>query len=88
MGMRSGTTFKKRQKEIARMEKQRDKAARRVQRKVEKENGEPAGEDDDLLMLDEDGNPMEPSESVRPQREVAIASADPAPVGAPTPVHE
>ena len=36
MGMRSGTTFKKRQKELARMEKQRDKAARRVQRKAEK----------------------------------------------------
>ena len=88
MGMRSGTTFKKRQKEIARMEKQRDKAARRVQRKVEKENGEPAGEDDDLLMLDEDGNPIEPSEIVRPQREVAIAAADPAPAGAPAPVHE
>lgn len=88
MGMRSGTTFKKRQKEIARMEKQRDKAARRVQRKVEKENGEPAGEDDDLLMLDEDGNPIEPSEIVRPQREVSIASADPAPASATAPVHE
>lgn len=35
MGMRSGTTFKKRQKELARMEKQRDKAARRLQRKSE-----------------------------------------------------
>ncbi len=53
MGMRSGTTFKKRQKEIARMEKQRDKFAKRLQRKVEKnspgyvestdELGEPAG---------------------------------------------
>jgi len=38
MGMRSGTTFKKRQKELARMEKQRDKAARRMQRKVEKQS--------------------------------------------------
>jgi|GEM_PF-2262955 hypothetical protein len=35
MGMRSGTTFKKRQKELARMEKQRDKAARRLQKKTE-----------------------------------------------------
>ncbi|MBZ5724461.1 MAG: hypothetical protein LAP87_05640 [Acidobacteriia bacterium] len=54
MGMRSGTTFKKRQKEIARMEKQRDKFAKRLQRKVEKQNpgsldtpledsGEPSG---------------------------------------------
>jgi len=33
--MRSGTTFKKRQKELARMEKQRDKAARRLQKKTE-----------------------------------------------------
>ena len=41
MGMRSGTTFKKRQKEIARMEKQRDKFARRLQRKTEKLTGPP-----------------------------------------------
>lgn len=41
MGMRSGTTFKKRQKEIARMEKQRDKFAKRQQRKVEKLTGPP-----------------------------------------------
>jgi hypothetical protein len=39
MGMRSGTTFKKRQKEIARMEKQRDKFAKRLQRKTEKAAG-------------------------------------------------
>ena len=51
LGMRSGTTFKKRQKEIARMEKQRDKFARRMQRKLEKaaghpvdDMGQPAGE--------------------------------------------
>lgn len=41
MGMRSGTTFKKRQKEIARMEKQRDKFAKRQQRKVERLTGPP-----------------------------------------------
>ena len=33
MGARSRTTFKKRQKEIARMEKQRDKAAKRMERR-------------------------------------------------------
>jgi len=33
MAMRSRTSFQKRQKEIARMEKQRDKAAKRMQRK-------------------------------------------------------
>jgi len=37
--MRSRTTFKKRQKELARQEKQRDKAARRLQRKLEKTSG-------------------------------------------------
>jgi hypothetical protein len=36
MATRSNTTFKKRQKELARMEKQREKAAKRVQRKAEK----------------------------------------------------
>ena len=36
MATRSRTTFKKRQKEIARMEKQRDKAARRMQRRLDK----------------------------------------------------
>jgi hypothetical protein len=47
--MRSGTTFKKRQKELARMEKQRDKAARRVQRKAEKLSGDsPNALSDDL----------------------------------------
>jgi hypothetical protein len=41
MPTRSRTTFKKRQKELARMEKQRDKAARRLQRKLDpKETGE------------------------------------------------
>lgn len=33
MASRSHTTFKKRQKELARVEKQRDKAAKRMQRK-------------------------------------------------------
>ena len=33
MATRSKTTFQKRQKEMARAEKQRDKAARRLQRK-------------------------------------------------------
>ena len=38
MAMRSHTSFQKRQKEIARIEKQREKAAKRMQRKqIEKE---------------------------------------------------
>jgi hypothetical protein len=36
--MRTRTSFQKRQKEIARMEKQRDKAAKRLQRKLGEKN--------------------------------------------------
>ena len=41
MASRSHTTFKKRQKEQARQEKRRDKAAQRVQRKLEKQPSDP-----------------------------------------------
>lgn len=34
-------TYQKRQKELARLQKQRDKAARRLQRKTEKKKGGP-----------------------------------------------
>ncbi len=55
MASRSRTTFKKRQKEIARMEKQRDKAAKRLERKAAKAAGihEPEIQEADL----EDGEP-------------------------------
>ena len=39
MSTRGRTTFQKRQKELARMEKQREKMARRAQRKLEKQMG-------------------------------------------------
>ncbi|MGC9950628.1 MAG: hypothetical protein ABSF64_30035 [Bryobacteraceae bacterium] len=53
--MRSRTTFKKRQKELARQEKQRDKAARRVQRKLEKGSpGSGDGLSDEGLDLEDD----------------------------------
>ena len=53
MASRSRTTFKKRQKELARMEKQRDKAAKRMQRKTLKQSG--------MDTLDpETGEPHEP----------------------------
>jgi hypothetical protein len=39
---RSRTSSQKRQKELARMEKQRDKAAKRAQRKIERLNAPPA----------------------------------------------
>ena len=49
MGMKSGTTFKKRQKEAARMEKARDKAAKREQRKVEKVGDASEPTDEELI---------------------------------------
>jgi flagellar basal body rod protein FlgB len=45
------TTFQKRQKEMKRMEKQRMKAERRAQRKIEK-NSPQQPEDTDNVMLD------------------------------------
>jgi hypothetical protein len=48
MATRSRTSFQKRQKEIARMEKQRDKAARRAMRKLG--GGENAEPDPDALL--------------------------------------
>jgi hypothetical protein len=64
MPTRSRTSFKKRQKEIARMEKQRDKAAERVRRKLLREEGPPAGTLDEngelLIPLDENGEPINP----------------------------
>ncbi|MEI9971650.1 MAG: hypothetical protein WDO73_06095 [Ignavibacteriota bacterium] len=47
--MKSGTTFKKRQKELARMEKQRDKQAKRLQRKADKAAG---------IVVDDMGEPV------------------------------
>ena len=46
MAVRSRTSFQKRQKEIARMEKQREKVARRLQRK---QLGESPASDDTSL---------------------------------------
>ena len=61
--MRSRTTFKKRQKELARQEKQRDKAARRLERKLHKnapESGEaPGDETEDQAGEDTDVFPAE-----------------------------
>ena len=51
MATRSRTTFQKRQKEIARAEKQRDKVARRLQRKL---NGDQATDPDALEAGDEE----------------------------------
>ena len=53
MATRSRTSFQKRQKEIARAEKQRDKLAKRAQRKQAHAEGGPLGEDDDLMSAEE-----------------------------------
>jgi len=47
LAARSRTTFTKRQKEQARLEKQRDKAAKRMQRKLEKANPTMGGDQSD-----------------------------------------
>ena len=48
MATRTRTSFQKRQKELARVEKQRDKAAKRMQRKLE---GPKPEEPDDMLAF-------------------------------------
>jgi hypothetical protein len=61
MATRTRTSFQKRQKELARVEKQRDKAAKRQQRKLE---GPKPDEPEDMLLdgryVDEDGEPVQP----------------------------
>jgi len=54
MATRSRTSFQKRQKELARMEKQRDKAARKAERKT---TG-PSDDEDSPYLLGEDGLPI------------------------------
>ena len=50
MGGRSQTTFKKRQKEMSRAEKQREKTAKRMERKQEQGNG---GSGPEVISLEE-----------------------------------
>ena len=63
MAMRSRTTFKKRQKELARQEKQRDKVARRLQRKLEKssETGDSEASEGEAGMSEDALEPVSPS---------------------------
>ena len=53
MARRTRSTFKKRQKEIARQQKQQDKQARRLQKKQERQEGPalPPGEDPDIAGI-------------------------------------
>ncbi len=55
MASRSNTAFQKRLKELARQEKQREKAEKRTQRRSEKLTKEKDA-NDDIAWLDEDGN--------------------------------
>jgi len=58
MAGRTGDTFKKRQKEVARAEKQKEKIARRMERKLQKRDPDRPDSpvDDDLSSIDADGN--------------------------------
>jgi len=54
MARRSGSTFQKRQKEMARQQRQQDKMARRMQKKKEREESEATGipgEDPDIAGI-------------------------------------
>jgi len=44
MASQSGTTYKKRQKELARLDRQREKAAKRLKRKLERQAARASGE--------------------------------------------
>jgi len=59
MATRSRTSFQKRQKEIARAEKQRDKAAKRQQRKLAAKEGHSTESTDELLPQDLDQQGVE-----------------------------
>lgn len=59
MASRSHTTFKKRQKELARVEKQREKAAKRTQRKDEERIPEPELTLEEAAILRSEHLPIE-----------------------------
>jgi hypothetical protein len=61
MAGRTGDTFKKRQKEVARAEKAKEKIARRLERKLQKRDPDrpDSSNDDDLSTIDSDGNVSE-----------------------------
>ena len=87
MATRSRTSFQKRQKEIARAEKQRDKAAKRAARKL---NPRAPVEDDEALLaqLAEGGEPGEDGETEEPD-EPETASGAPGSLGSTSrPEHE
>ena len=68
MATRSRTTFNKRQKEAARMEKSRDKQAKRLQRKKEDKPGLPGEEELSLASRDDDDLDLPAYSSADPMR--------------------
>jgi hypothetical protein len=54
MAGRSGDTFKKRQKEVARAEKHREKLAKRLERKQHKGEGGELVDENGLAIMDDD----------------------------------
>jgi hypothetical protein len=93
MATRSRTSFQKRQKEIARAEKQRDKAAKRLQKKLGggqngESDGSEMGETDDLNPLDRqmegaDGEPAGEHAGEHPGEHPGERAAEGAPSSAP-----
>ena len=77
MATRSRTSFQKRQKEIARAEKQRDKAAKRVLRKQAHAEGRPFEEDDDLMSAEEAAGDPPREEQGREGPAAAGSAAEP-----------
>lgn len=58
MAGRSGDTFKKRQKEVARAEKHREKLAKRLERKQHKGEGGDLVDENGLAIIDDDDNDL------------------------------
>ncbi len=56
MAGRSGDTFKKRQKEVARAEKHREKLAKRLERKQHKGEGGDLVDENGLAIIDDDND--------------------------------
>jgi len=56
MAGRSGDTFKKRQKEVARAEKHREKLAKRLERKQHKGEGGEMVDENGLAIMDDDND--------------------------------
>ncbi len=72
---RGPQTFKKRQKEQERRERQQEKFAKRLQRKAARVSG--VGSDqDDMLYLDENGNPIPADENTTAPGEDSQKSAE------------